>query len=142
MWTREKSARHSTQTLVDSMALHLFSTDALANQLATGTVTAAEQAGYLAAGFVIWLLPVYLLVIPPPAMPNTPWFYVMWSNEFLTLAAINIAGVFYCLRRCQVLPKKQLSRGFLLHQCSGFTYHPAYCLDSFSSSCESDSADC
>jgi hypothetical protein len=86
--------------------LHLFNTKAVARQLIAGDLTGKEQASYLAASFVIWLLPYYLCVVPQPAAGNAAWFYTMWDYEFFLMIVINVAGTFYCLHRCSVEPQR------------------------------------
>jgi len=86
--------------------LHLFNAKAVARQLIAGDLTGQEQASYLAASFVIWLLPYYLFVVPQPAAGNASWFYTMWGYELFLIIIINVAGTFYCLHRCSVEPQR------------------------------------
>jgi hypothetical protein len=86
--------------------LHLFDAKAVARQLIAGDLTGQEQAGYLAASFVIWLLPYYLFVVPQPAAGNASWFYMMWGYELFLMIIINVVGTFYCLHRCSVEPQR------------------------------------
>jgi len=88
------------------MVLHLLSARRLAERLASGEVSPQEQAFYLSASFVLWALPGYLLVIPPPnaevwLIPLGLWFY-----EGLALIIIYVIGVLYCLARCHVDPRR------------------------------------
>jgi hypothetical protein len=86
--------------------LHLFNTKAVARRLIAGDLTGQEQASYLAASFVIWLLPYYLFVVPQPAAGNASWFYTMWGYELFLMIIINVVGTFYCLHRCSVEPQR------------------------------------
>ena len=88
------------------MTLYLFSARKLRERLAVGAVTAREQAIYLAGSFVVWLMPGYLFIIPPPSGVSPSWFYGMWFYEFAMLVLIYTAGVFYCLANCHVHPKQ------------------------------------
>ena len=92
------------------MTLHLIRARLLAHRLAAGHVSSREQAVYLSAGFILWLLPGYLFVIPPPnpsvwSVPFGLWFY-----EALALTIVFILGVFYCLARCRI----DANRNFLI----------------------------
>ena len=88
------------------MRLHLFNAKAVARQLVAGELTGLEQARYLAASFVIWLLPYYLFIVPPPAAGDVSWFYTLWGYELFSMIIINVAGTFYCLHRCSVEPQR------------------------------------
>ncbi len=88
------------------MTLHLISAKRLAKRLSAGEVTAQEQAFYLSAGFILWLLPGYLLIVPAPnvqawSIPLGLWFY-----ELGTLVVVYVFGILYCLARCHVEPQK------------------------------------
>jgi len=88
------------------MSIRLLSASHLTERLALGLVSEREQAFYLAAGFILWLLPTYLLVIPAPnayawLVPLGLWFY-----ELLLLFLVYVFGVLYCLGKCQVEPRK------------------------------------
>jgi hypothetical protein len=88
------------------MTLHLISAQRLGNRLSAGTVSPQEQAIYLSASFILWLLPGYFLLVPPPnpqawSIPLGLWFY-----ELGALVLIYVIGVQYCLGRCRVEPRK------------------------------------
>lgn len=98
-------------TLAD-MPLHLLRAQPLADQLASDAVPPRHQAFYLSASFVLWLLPGYLLIVPPPnpgawSIPLGLWFY-----ELFALAMIYIFGVLYCLSRCHVEPRRHFLLDF------------------------------
>ena len=88
------------------MTIHLFSARKLRERLAVGAVTPREQAIYLAGSFVVWMIPGYLFIAPPPSGLSQSWFYGMWFYEFAMLVLIYTAGVFYCLANCLVHPKQ------------------------------------
>ena len=75
-----------------------------------GTVTAQEQAFYLAGGFVLWLSHAYLYIDPGLQGRDPWWFYSMWFYEFALLIVISVAGVMYCLGKARIEP----SRHFLI----------------------------
>ena len=88
------------------MALHLIRSRPLGDELANDAVSARDQANYFAASFVLWLLPGYLLLVPPPntlawSIPMGLWFY-----EGLALISIYYFGVLYCFAKCGVDPKR------------------------------------
>jgi len=84
------------------MALHLFRTSLVAKDLAAGSVSASEQAGYLIVSFLAWTLPFYLYLIPSPVSTDPVFSSWMWLLEFVLVVAIFVSGVRYCLRKCQV----------------------------------------
>jgi hypothetical protein len=88
------------------MTLHWLSATRLEAQLAAGRVTAREQAFYLASGFVVWMIPGYLFIIPSLSPDDTKWFFGMWFYEFAMLVLVNVAGTFYCLGKCHVDPRR------------------------------------
>lgn len=92
------------------MTLHPISAGRLAARLASGKVTAQEQACYLAGTFVLSMLPAYLFITPPLMEMDPQWFYPMWFYELALLIVVNVAGVAYCLGKCYVQP----SRHFLV----------------------------
>ena len=92
------------------MTLYPLSARKLGAKLASGAVTAQEQAFYLAGSLVLWLLPAYLFIDPGPLEPDPWWSYSMWFYEFAVLVVITIVGVQYCLRKCHIEP----SRHFLV----------------------------
>lgn len=88
------------------MALHLVRATTLGNELAGHEVSSREQALYVSASFVLWLLPGYLFIMPPPnpsawSVPLSVWFY-----EAFALLLIYIFGVLYCLGKCRVKPER------------------------------------
>ena len=88
------------------MPLHLVSTKRLATALAKGTVSAKEQAQYLAASFLIWAAPGYLFVIPHFYSSDRSFTLTLLIYEGVVLALFFLAGTFFCLQNCQVEPKK------------------------------------
>lgn len=84
------------------MAFHLFRTSLVAKDLAAGSVSPREQAGYLIVSFLAWTLPFYLFLIPSPVSTDPVFVGWMWLIEFVLVVAIFVAGVHYCLRRCRV----------------------------------------
>lgn len=84
------------------MALHLFRTSKVASDLAAGSVSPSEQAGYLIVSFLAWTLPFYLYIIPSPVSVDPAFSSWMWLIEFVLVVAIFVTGVRYCLRRCRV----------------------------------------
>jgi hypothetical protein len=88
------------------MVLHLISAERLGRRLVENSVSAQEQALYVSASFVIWLLPTYLLVIPTPNPHAWPIPLGLWFYEAGALVFIFSVGVPYCLARCRVEPKK------------------------------------
>ena len=86
------------------MAFHLFRTSRVANDLAAGSVSPQEQAGYLIVSFLAWTVPFYLYLIPAPRAEDQAFAAWMWLIEFVLVVAIFIGGVNYCLRKCRVDP--------------------------------------
>lgn len=84
------------------MALHLFRTSLVANDLASGAMSPREQAGYLIVSFLAWTLPFYLYLIPSPVADDPVFLGWMWLIEFILVIAIFVAGVHYCLGKCRV----------------------------------------
>lgn len=84
------------------MAFHLFRTSQVAKDLAAGSVSPREQAGYLIVSFLAWTLPFYLYLIPSPVSDDPVFFSWMWLIEFVLVVAIFVIGVHYCLRKCRV----------------------------------------
>ena len=88
------------------MSLHLVRSRLLGEELARDSVSAREQASYFAASFILWLLPSYLLLVPPPnwlawSVPMGLWFY-----EGFMIGLIYYFGVLYCFSKCSVDPKR------------------------------------
>lgn len=88
------------------MALHFVSARRLAAELAEGKVAPQEQALYLAASFVLWALPTYLFIVPPHVANAWAFPLGLWFYEAFALVAIYLLGVFYCLQRCHVEPRR------------------------------------
>ena len=88
------------------MALHLLSAERLSKRLSSGEVSPKEQAYYLMASFVLWLVPGYLLITPAPNVQAWSIPFGLWFYEAGTLVLINVFGVLYCLAKCNVEPKK------------------------------------
>lgn len=88
------------------MALHLLSAERLSKLLSAGEVSAREQASYLSAGLIVWILPIYLMIAPRPNFSAWPIAYGLWFYEAGALVVIYVLGVHYCLARCRVEPKK------------------------------------
>ena len=88
------------------MRLHLIAPRRLVPELAGGLLSGLDQARYLAVGFVVWLIPSYLFVVPPLLTRDPYWFYGLWIYEFACVLFIQVAGVFYCLRKCRVAPAR------------------------------------
>jgi len=99
------------------MALHLLSADRLGNRLASDTVSPREQAHYVVVGFVVWLLVSYLPIMHAPGLFSGTYPYGpldsgpfgpigLWLYELVLLIVINVVGVFYCLPKCRVEPRR------------------------------------
>jgi len=88
------------------MVLHLLSAERLSKRLSAGEVSPQEQAFYLSASFVLWLLPVYLLITPAPNLQVWSIPFGLWFYEAGALVMIYVFGVLYCLARCNIEPKK------------------------------------
>jgi hypothetical protein len=88
------------------MTLHLLSAERLGKRLGAGEVSPQEQAFYLSASFILWLLPGYLLLTPPVDVHAWPIPFGLWFYEAGTLVVMYVIGVLYCLARCHVEPKK------------------------------------
>jgi hypothetical protein len=88
------------------MPLHLVNSKRLATALATGTVSAKEQAQYLAMSFVLWAAPAYLFVIPGSYSNDRAFTLTLWFYEGVVLCLLYVAGTFFCLRKCRVDPQK------------------------------------
>jgi len=88
------------------MTLHLLSAERLGKRLGAGEVSPQEQAFYLSASFVLWLLPTYLLISPAPNVQAWSIPFGLWFYEGGALALIYVLGVLYCLARCHVEPKR------------------------------------
>lgn len=88
------------------MTLHLLSAARLGKRLSAGQVSPQEQAFYLSASFILWLLPGYLLIVPIPNAQVWSIPFGLWFYEAGTLILIYVVGVLYCLERCHVEPKK------------------------------------
>ena len=85
--------------------IHFLRTSRVAKDLAAGSVSPAEQAGYLIISFLAWTVPFYLYLIPAPRAEDPRFAAWMWLIEFVLVVAIFIAGVHYCLRKCRVEPR-------------------------------------
>lgn len=88
------------------MTLHLLSAGRLGARLGAGEVSPKEQAFYLSASFVLWLLPGYLPITPAPNVQAWSIPFGLWFYEAGSLVLIYVFGVLYCLARCHVEPKK------------------------------------
>jgi hypothetical protein len=88
------------------MALHLLSAERLSKRLSSGEVSPKEQAYYLMASLVLWLVPGYLLIAPAPNVQAWSIPFGLWFYEAGALVLINVFGVLYCLAKCTVEPKK------------------------------------
>jgi hypothetical protein len=97
--------------------MHWISARKLANSLASGAVTAREQALYVVVTSVVWLLVGYLPVMQAPefvakSAPYGPldwWPYGpigLWAYELVLLVLISVFGIFYCLGRCRIEPRR------------------------------------
>src|SRR5215212_12016002 len=84
------------------MAFHLLRTGRVADDLATGSVSPREQAGYLIISFLAWTVPFYLYLIPAPVADDRTFAAWIWLIEFALVVAIFVTGVNYCLRKCRV----------------------------------------
>ena len=85
--------------------IHFLRTSRVAKDLAAGTVSPGEQAGYLIISFLAWTVPFYLYLIPAPRAEDPRFAAWMWLTEFVLVVAIFIGGVHYCLRKCRVEPR-------------------------------------
>ena len=88
------------------MALHLLRASPLSEQLASGKVSARDQAFYLSGSFIMWLLPGYLFIIPPPIANVWPIPFGLWFYEAFAMLVIYVFGVSYCYARCHVEPRR------------------------------------
>jgi hypothetical protein len=86
------------------MAFTPFNPRKLATALAVGDISPTDQARYLLMSFLVWMLPYYLFIIPPVTTPG--WFYWLTAYEAFALVVINFAGVFFCLNKCTVDPRR------------------------------------
>jgi hypothetical protein len=94
------------------MTIHFFSAKKLRARLALGAVGAREQAFYLAGSFIVWIVPGYLFLIPAPSGINQTWFYGMWFYEFALSVLIYAVGIYFCLAKCHVHPKRNFMIDF------------------------------
>lgn len=78
----------------------------MAEELAGYKVEASDQAAYVAASFVAWLIPYYFFLYPEPYAGNEKWFWGMWAYSAFMMVVVNIFGVYKCLNACEVEPKK------------------------------------
>jgi hypothetical protein len=92
------------------MPLHLLRAKPLGEQLANDAVPAQDQAFYLSASFVLWLLPSYLYISPPPNFDAWSIHSGLWLYELFTLIMIYIFGIRYCLAKCGI----ESRRNFLI----------------------------
>jgi hypothetical protein len=88
------------------MSIHLVSASRLSEQLASKGVSEREQAFYLSASFILWLLPGYFLVVPAPNVFAWSLPFGLWFYELVMLILIYTFGVFYCLGKCRAEPRK------------------------------------
>ena len=88
------------------MTPNLFSAMRLDERLAAGVVSPKEQAFYLLASFILWVMPGYLLIAPAPNVSAWSIPFGLWFYEVGTLVVIYVFGVSYCLARCRVEPKQ------------------------------------
>jgi hypothetical protein len=88
------------------MRLHLLSARRLSDELAAGRVTTAQQAAYMGASFIAWLIPSYFNVSVTEVSTDTRFVFGLYWMEFAMLVLMNVAGPFYCLRQCRVVPER------------------------------------
>src|SRR5688500_15394047 len=88
------------------MNIHLLSARRLGDDLSKAAVSPNEQAIYLSASFVLWLIPGYLLIVPAPNVEAWLVPFGLWFYEALALLLFYVFGVRYCLARCRVEPRK------------------------------------
>jgi len=88
------------------MRLHLFNAARLTRELAAGEVGPRQQAAYIAASFVAWLLPPYFGIYGGPWVTNEPFAFSYHWTEFSMLVLANVVGVFYCLSQCRTDPAR------------------------------------
>jgi len=94
------------------MRVHLFRTEPLAQELASHRVEASDQAAYVVASFVFWLIPYYFFLYPDPYAGNEKWFWGMWAYSAFMMVVVNIFGVIKCLNACEFEPKKNFMVDF------------------------------
>ena len=94
------------------MNVHLLRARRLGDELSKGAVSPNEQAIYLSASFILWLIPGYLLIVPTPNVQAWLLPFGLWFYEALVLLLVYIFGVRYCLARCQVEPRKHFLTDF------------------------------
>ena len=92
------------------MGVRLFRAKRVGDDLAAGRIAAPDQSRYLAASFLIWLIPAYLFLFPATRTSDPQFFWPIWLLELGFVVAFCIAGIGYCLRRCRV----DRDRNFLL----------------------------
>jgi hypothetical protein len=88
------------------VALHFIRARPLGEELAKDAVSAREQASYFAASFILWLLPGYLLLVPPPNFAAWSIPMGLWLYEGFALVLLYYFGVLYCLGKCRVNPRR------------------------------------
>src|SRR5688572_2025876 len=89
-----------------AMAVRLFSAKGAGDDLAAGRIVAADQALYLTASFLIWMVPAYLFLFPAPRTIEPEFFWGIWLAELALLVLLCIVGIGYCLRNCRVEPQR------------------------------------
>ena len=89
----------------------------LADRLAAGEVTPREQATYLIAGSVMWLVLTYSGIWRWPVSTDEPFATAFRAGEFAMLVVVNVAGVLYCLGHC----RREPARHFAVDFCCLFT---------------------
>lgn len=89
------------------MNIHIWSANALVQDLAADRVAPQQQAVYLILNFCVWIVPSYLYLFPAPTTTEVQlFFWSVWLIEMFLLLLICIAGVNSCLRKCRVDPRK------------------------------------
>ena len=88
------------------MGLRLFRAEAVGDDLVAGRIAAPDQSRYLAASFLIWIIPAYLFLFPAPRTGEPQFFWPTWLIEFALVVVFCVAGIRYCLRRCRVDPDR------------------------------------
>ena len=90
--------------------MRLIRAAAVADDLAAARISAGEQAQYLIASFLIWLIPAYLLLFPAPRTNDAQFFWWVWLAELALIVLSCVAGIKWCLTRCRFDP----ARNFLI----------------------------
>ena len=88
------------------MAVRLFSAKGAGDDLAAGRIVAGDQALYLTASFLIWMVPAYLFLFPAPRTTDPEFLWGIWLIELALVVLFCAVGIGFCLRKCRVQPAR------------------------------------